>query len=139
MPVTLPQSLFGYTKKHMNPLTKENFAWVAVILLITIILYFAFRFKNKETRYMICVFLALYLFHHYNSIYLMDMKLSRLPFQLCNLGSYLVLISLLIKKQSFFNAFYLFFYVFNGRIFCGIFTRFIIQRIPAPFILRFFG
>ena len=107
IPVTLPQSLFGYTRKYMNPLTVENFAWIAVILLLIAIFYLAFRFKNRETRYMICVFLALYLFYHYNSIYLMDMKLSRLPFQLCNLGSYLVLIALLIKKQSFFNFIFL--------------------------------
>lgn len=107
IPVTLPQSLFGYTKMFMKPLTIQNFAWIAVILLLTMILYLAFRFKNKETRYMICVFLALYLFYHYNTIYLMDLKLSRLPFQLCNLGSYLVLIALLIRKQGFFNFIFL--------------------------------
>lgn len=107
IPVTLPQSLFGYTKQFMNPLTVENFAWIGTIFAMLIILYLAFRFKNRETRYALCVFLALYLFYHYNSIYLMDMKLSRLPFQLCNLGSYLVLIALLIKKQGFFNFIFL--------------------------------
>lgn len=107
IPVTLPQSLFGYTKQFMNPMTVENFAWIGTIFALMIVLYLAFRFKNRETRYALCVFLALYLFYHYNSIYLMDMKLSRLPFQLCNLGSYLVLIALLIKKQGFFNFIFL--------------------------------
>ena len=33
----------------------------------------------------------------------MDFNMKRLPFQLCNLGAYLILISVIIKKQSFFN------------------------------------
>lgn len=103
VPVTLPQSLFGFTNKFMIPFTLPNFLWVAVILGLFIGFYLGYRFKDRETRYMICIFLALLLFLHYNSIYLMDLTMSRLPFQLCNLGSYLVLIALLIKKQSFFD------------------------------------
>ena len=103
IPVTLPQSLFGFTTKYMVPLTLPNFLWVGIIFALLIGLYFAFRFKDRETRVMICYFLALFLFYHYNSIYLMDLKMSRLPFQLCNLGSYLVLLALLIKKQWFFD------------------------------------
>lgn len=103
MPVVLPQSLFGFTNKYMIPLSFPNILWIIIIFAIFIILYFAFRYKDRETRYMICIFLALYLFLHYNSIYLMDLKMSRLPFQLCNLGSYLILIALLVKKQWFFD------------------------------------
>lgn len=103
VPVVLPQSLFGFTDMFMLPLSMQNFLWIAVIFGLLIGIYFGFRFKDRETRVMICTFLALFLFLHYNSIYLMDFKMSRLPFQLCNLGSYLVLIALLIKKQSFFN------------------------------------
>lgn len=103
IPVVLPQSLFGFTSLYMIPFSFQNFMWILIIFAIFIGLYFAYRFKDKETRYMICVFLSLYLFLHYNSIYLMDLVMSRLPFQLCNLGSYLVLIALLIKKQPFFD------------------------------------
>jgi len=103
IPVSLPQSLLGFTDKFMVPFTLPNFLWVGVIFAILIGLYFAYRFKDKETRTMLCTFLSLFLFLHYNSIYLMDLKMSRLPFQLCNLGSYLVLMTLLIKKQSFFD------------------------------------
>lgn len=103
VPVTLPQSLFGFTNKFMVPFTLPHFLWIAIIFALLVIIYFAYRFKDYETRYMICVFLALYLFLHYNSIYLMDFVMSRLPFQLCNLGSYLVLIGLLTKNQAFFN------------------------------------
>lgn len=103
MPVYLPQSLFGFTDTIMKTLSVANIVWILVIFLITAIIYFAFRFKSYETRYSLLVFLALLLFIHYNSIYSMDLNAKRLPFQLCNLGAYLILIALLIKKQGFFN------------------------------------
>ena len=102
MPVYLLQSLFGFTDRYMKPVSMENFAWIFVILSMIAIIYFVFRFKSYEVRYSVLVFIALLLFFHYNSIYLMDLKASRLPFQLCNLGAYIVLIALLIKKQKFF-------------------------------------
>ena len=37
----------------------------------------------------------------------MDFVASRLPFQLCNLGAYIVLIAFLLKKQSLFNFVFL--------------------------------
>ena len=103
IPVYLPQSLFGFTNKYMAPLTIYNILWILVIFLLLAILYFVYRFKDKETRRMICTFLALFLFYHYNAIYLMDLKMSRLPFQLCNLGAYLIIVALLINKPKFFN------------------------------------
>lgn len=103
IPVTLPQSIFGFSTMFMKPMSIQNIGWVLVIIGLFAGLYFGYRFKDRETRFMICVFLALYLFMHYNSIYLMDLNMSRMPFQLCNLGSYLILIALLIKKQGFFN------------------------------------
>ena len=103
MPVYLLQSIFGFTDRKMKPLSMENFVWIIIIFVFAAVIYFLFRFKDREKRYSVLVFLSLYLFIHYNSIYLMDLNASRLPFQLCNLGAYLVLIALLIKKQSFFN------------------------------------
>lgn len=102
-PVYLPQSLLGFTKLFMVPFSLQHLIWMALLVAILVALYFALRFRTYEERYGVCVFLALYLFMHYNSIYLMDMKLSRLPLQLCNLGSYLVLIALIIRKQAFSN------------------------------------
>jgi len=85
------------------PMSGSNLLWVVVIFSLLAIIYIMFRFKDYNTRYLVIVFLSLFLFLHYNSIYLMDLKLSRLPFQLCNLGSYLILIAVLWKKQSFFD------------------------------------
>lgn len=102
-PVYLPQSLFGFTKLLMKPFSIQHILWLVLIFAIIIVMYFLLRFKPFEVRYAVCVYMALYLFVHYNWIYLMDLKLSRLPFQLCNLGSYLILIGLLIRKQGFSN------------------------------------
>lgn len=107
MPVTLPQSLFGYTKYKMNVFSSFHLMWVLSIFAVYIVLYMIFRFKDKETRFELCVFLSIFLFLHYNSIYLMDLNMKRLPFQLCNLGSYLILISLILKKQPFYNFIFL--------------------------------
>lgn len=102
-PVYLPQSVFGFSSLHMKAFSVQHILWLTLLLLILILLYALLRFRSYEQRFGVCMFLALYLVMHYNSIYLMDMKLSRLPFQLCNLGSYLALIALLIRKQPFSN------------------------------------
>lgn len=102
-PVYLPQSLFGFSALYMKPFSLQHFIWLSLLLGIFIVLYFLLRFRPYEQRYALCIFLALYLVMHYNSIYLMDFKLSRFPFQLCNLGSYLALIALIIRKQGFSN------------------------------------
>ncbi len=107
MPVYLLQSFFGFTNVRMKPLSFENIMWILLIVIIIGVLHFKLRFKDYDTKYATLIFLALLLFLHYNSIYLMDLVASRLPFQLCNLGAYLVLIAFLIKKQSFFNFIFL--------------------------------
>ncbi len=103
IPVTVPQSILGFTKKYMIPFTTPHFLWIAVILFLFASIYFIFRFKDRDTRFCVCTFLTLYLFLHYNQIYLMDLNMKRLPFQLCNLGAYLILIAIIIRKQSFFD------------------------------------
>ena len=103
MPVTLPQSLFGFTTLFMTHFSLQHFAWIALIFGTYAIMHFALRYKSKEVRTMVCYFVSIYLFLHYNSIYLMDLNLSRLPFQLCNLASYMVLIALIIRKKPFFD------------------------------------
>lgn len=103
VPVTLPQSLFGFSKLYMKLFSPQHIMWLVVILMLFVCLYFAFRFKDRESRLSLCTFLALFLFYHYNQIYLMDLVMSRLPFQLCNLGSYLVLLAIIIRKPAFFD------------------------------------
>lgn len=107
MPVYVPQSLFGYTQFTTSALTKGNFLWIAITLAEIAILFFVFRFKDYRARYMLCMFLALSLFMHYNSMYLMGFSIARLPVQLCNLASYFFVLVLLLKKKQFFNFIFL--------------------------------
>ena len=107
MPVYVPQSLFGYTRFTTGALTIGNLIWIAVTLLEITILFVVFRFKDYRSRYMLCMFLALSLFMHYNSMYLMGFTISRLPVQLCNLAAYFFVIVLLLKKKQFFNFIFL--------------------------------
>ena len=103
MPVYIPQSFFGYTKISTEALTIGNLIWIGITLSEIVVLYLVFRFKDKRQRFMVCMFLALALFMHYNSLYLMGFTISRLPLQLCNLGAYFFVFVLIIKKQAFFN------------------------------------
>ncbi len=103
IPIMVPQSLFGYTDFVMKKFALPHFMWMLGIIALIIGIYFVFRKKDNETKLLVCVFLSLYLLYHYNSCYLMGLNLKRMPLQLCNLGSYLVLIMLIIKKQSFFD------------------------------------
>lgn len=102
-PVYLPQSVFGFSSLYMHPFSLQHFILLGFLLFALIVLYGTLRFRTYEQRLCVCIFLALYLVMHYNSIYLMDMKLSRLPLQLCNLGAYLALVALIIRKQAFSN------------------------------------
>ena len=103
IPVYVPQSIIGYTKITTTAFTIGNFVWIGVTLLEIFVLYMVFRFRPYRDRYMVCMYLALALFMHYNSLYLMGFTISRLPVQLCNLGAYFFVIALIIKKRGFFN------------------------------------
>ena len=107
IPAYVPQSLLGYTEIKVAALTLGNFVWILVTVIEIIVLYVIFRFKNRHQRLTLCWFLALGLFMHYNSIYIMGITLARLPFQLCNMAAYFFLVALFIKKKAFFNFIFL--------------------------------
>lgn len=103
MPVYVPQSLFGYTTITAGAMTVGNLVWILITLIEIAVLFIIFRFRDYRQRYMVCMFLALALFMHYNSLYLMGFSIARLPIQLCNLGSYFFVLVLILKKRAFFN------------------------------------
>ena len=103
VPVYLPQSLFGY--KNMAPKDGGDFhiIWMAALLVVTIGLYYLFRFKCRESRMELCMFLAILLFFHHQSLYLQGINITRLPFQLCNIAAYFYLIALVFNLKKFFH------------------------------------
>ena len=103
MPVYAPQSLFGYSKMIAKQGSDYHTFWIVLLLLATVALYYLFRFKAYRERYMLCVFLTVVLFFHYDSLYLMGFSIPRLPIQLCNIAAYLYLIAIPFKCKRLFQ------------------------------------
>ena len=103
MPVYVPQSLFGYTALSAKIGSLYHFAWIGILRLVTLSLYYIFRFRSERERYMLCIFLTIVLFFHYDSLYLMGFSIKRLPIQLCNLASYFYMIAIPFRLRRMFN------------------------------------
>ena len=103
VPSYLPQSFISYILQIPPMFGGYHLAWMGVILVIVIALYHLFRFRPYEERYALCLFLAVALFFHYNSLYLMGVTLKRLPFQLCNIAAYFFLFATVFKMKRFFH------------------------------------
>lgn len=113
IPVYLPQSLFGFTTTKMNYFSGPHIAWILLIFITFFVLTALFRHDTKEHKEIVLCFLTLFLFQHYNSIYLMDLNASRLPFQLCNLGAYFLLILFIFRKAKCMQKFFDFSFIAN--------------------------
>ena len=103
MPSYLPQSIFGYYGIIPDRYKSYHIIWIATILVITLAMYYLFRFRSYKDRYALCLFLAIALFFHYNSLYLMGITIKRLPFQLCNIAAYFLLLAVVFKWEKFFH------------------------------------
>ena len=103
IPVYAPQSLFGYSKMLAKQGSVYHFGWLAIVLIVTLALYYLFRFRRYNDRYMLVVFLTIVLFFHYDSLYLMGFSIPRLPIQLCNLAAYFYMIAIIGRLQKMFQ------------------------------------
>ena len=99
-PIYVPQSLFGFGEETHKMFGGFHFAWIGVLIAVILALYFAFRSRPMHDRKMLCMFLTFALFFHYNSAYLMGIPLSRLPFQLCNIASYFLLVAMVFNLKK---------------------------------------
>ncbi len=107
VPVYVPQSLHGIGLITNKPWDDLHITWLILLFALTLTLYHLFRFRNYRERYMLCIFLTIVLFYHYDSLYLMGFSLNRLPFQLCNIASYFFLICVPFKLKKMFNFCYI--------------------------------
>lgn len=103
MPVYIPQYLFGYTSISPKAYSSYHLIWTGIMIVEFYILYKYFNYKCYEDRYMICVFLAIVLFFHYDSLYLKGITLPRLPVQLCNMAAYFYIICIPLRLKKMFN------------------------------------
>lgn len=103
MPVYVPKALFGNPLPIPVSYKIEHILWIVSMLIIVLTLYYLFRFRSYKDRYMLCVFLTIVLFFHYDSLYLKGFTLKRLPVQLCNIASYFYLIAIPFRLKKMFN------------------------------------
>lgn len=103
VPVYLPQSLLGYGVRIPSTFGNYHIVWICVLFVVTLALYYVFRFRSRHDRYMLCMFLTLVLFFHYNSLYLMGVTIKRLPFQLCNIAAYFYLVAMIFDLKKMFQ------------------------------------
>ena len=100
MPVYAPQAILGYDVFIPAKFSNYHLIWLAVAFVITLAMYYLFRFKSYDTRYNLCLFLTIVLFFHYNSFYLSGVTIKRLPFQLCNIAAYFYMIAVPLKLKK---------------------------------------
>ena len=103
IPAYVPQSLIGYDPTIPKFASTFHLTWMAIMFVFIMGLYVAFRFKSYKVRYMLCVFLTITLFFHYNSMYLQGFIIKRLPVQLCNIAAYFYIIAIPLKLKKMFH------------------------------------
>ena len=109
IPIYVPQYLIGYTTLIFNGFDIVQLVWLILIAVIIAGLYLIFRKRSQEDKYLLCVAMALGLLLQYNSFFgaIGSITFLRLPFQLCNIGSYLVLAALLTRNKALFDFTYI--------------------------------
>lgn len=104
IPIYVPQYLFGYSNIIFKAYGWVHICWFVFIILEIISLYFIFRKKDTNTKMVMLFTLALSLIMQYNQMFsAISINLKRLPLQLCNIGAFLILISLITKNKKIFN------------------------------------
>ncbi len=104
VPIYVPQFLFGYSNLIFKPYSLVHILWIISIIAEITVLYFVFRKKDQDTKMILLFVLALSLIMQYNQMFsAISINVKRLPFQLCNIGAYFILISLITKNKRIFN------------------------------------
>lgn len=103
-PIYVPQYLFGYSNLIFKPYGIVHFLWVAVVIGLCVGLYYAFKKKDTETKWVLLFILSISLLMQYLQMFsAISLNIKRLPLQLCNIGAFFILISLITKNRTIFN------------------------------------
>ena len=104
VPIYVPQHLFGYSNLIFEQYGLVHFGWMFAMIGVIVALYFVFRKKDENTKMLLLFVLSLSLIMQYNQMFsAISINLARLPLQLCNIGSFLILISLITRNKKIFN------------------------------------
>ena len=104
LPISVPQHLFGYTNIIFDAWTLPHILWIVFVIVEIVALYYIFRNKEYEHKMIMLFILSLSLIMQYNQMFgAISINIERLPFQLCNVGSYLILLVLITKSKKLFD------------------------------------
>lgn len=104
IPIYVPQYLFGYTDIIFESYSISHLIWVLILIGIFILLNKIFKNKSIEDKYILVLIMSLSLLIQYNQMFgaINELTFKKMPFQLCNIGSYLIIITLLTKNKKLF-------------------------------------
>ena len=105
MPCYAPQYLIGYTNIIFKRFTLSHLAIIILLVIETIFIYNVFKNKPKEIKIILLILMSLSLLFQFNQVFTgtNEINFKKFPFQLCNIGSYLILITLITKNKHLFN------------------------------------
>lgn len=104
VPIYVPQYLFGYSNIVFETFGLIHWLWVVCTIILLVSLYFIFRKKGEKVKKVLLFVLSLCLVYQYTQMFgAVSISLKRLPLQLCNLGAYLILFSLITMNRKIFN------------------------------------
>lgn len=103
-PIYVMQHLFGYSNIIFTAYSLIHICWFLFLIVEIVALYFIFRKQSTETKMVLLFVLSLSLIMQYLQMFsAISINIERLPFQLCNLGSFFILFSLITKNKKLFN------------------------------------
>lgn len=103
-PIYVLQHLFGHTNLIFDAYGIVHFGWIFLLIGEIVALYYIFRKQSEETKMVLLFVLSLSLIMQYLQMFsAISINIERLPFQLCNLGSFFILLSLITKNKHLFN------------------------------------
>lgn len=104
LPIYVPQYLIGYTNLIFTQFSLVQLVWILFIVAEIIALYFIFRKRSAEDKYLLCLIMALGLIMQYFQMFgAVSISVKRLPLQLCNIGAFLILFALISKNKKIFD------------------------------------
>ena len=103
MPIYAPETLFNtHTDLIFTRFSWMHIIWILLLVLEGVILCLIFKNKTEEDRYILVLILALCLLIQFNQLFssLEELTIERLPIMLCNVASYVTVISIAFKNRG---------------------------------------
>ena len=103
-PYALEGIFHSYSNVMFTVFSTAHIVWILSVFFEIVILTLLFKNRSYEDRYILVLLLALSLFVQYNQLFssLGELTCKRMPFQLCNIAAYLILVSIITKNRDLF-------------------------------------